>query len=370
MEYLSHWIVQAFAVILGTLLVAGVQKLIMTRIHRRLEKTHNLWDDAIVGAMQLPLSVFILVMGVSFAAQLVQVQAADTALFDLIPAARHVATVSIIAWFLLRLVKHTEANVIAAGHRKGKPVDKTTAEAVSKILRFSIIITSSLVMLQTLGVSISGVLAFGGIGGIAIGFAAKDLLANFFGGFMIFWDRPFKVGDWISSPDRQIEGTVEQIGWRLTRIRKFDKRPIYVPNAVFTTVTLENPSRMTNRRIFETIGLRYDDVAKVAPILEEIRTYLKTHVEIDTKQTLMVHFNEFGASSLDFFIYTFTKTTAWVRFHEIKEEILLGVHNIIANHGAEVAFPTTTIQMAGEEPMLIPEAKSGKPHPRQSASYT
>ena len=82
------------------------------------------------------------------------------------------------------------------------------------------------------------------MGGIAVGFAARDLLANFLGGLSIFMDRPFAVGDWIRSPDREIEGTVEDVGWRVTRIRTFDQRPLYVPNSVFSTVALENPSRL------------------------------------------------------------------------------------------------------------------------------
>ena len=92
--------------------------------------------------------------------------------------------------------------------------DETTVTAIAKLARVSIVITAALMAMQTLGISISGVLAFGGIGGIAVGFAAKDLLANFFGGLVIYLDRPFKVGDWIRSPDRDIEGTVVKIGWR------------------------------------------------------------------------------------------------------------------------------------------------------------
>ena len=202
-----------------------------------------------------------------------------------------------------------------------------------------------LTALQTLGFSISGVLAFGGVGGIAVGFAAKDLLANFFGGFIIHLDRPFKVGDWIRSPDRNIEGTVEHIGWRLTTIRTFDKRPLYVPNAVFTTIAVENPSRMTNRRISETIGIRYADVHSMQKIVEEIREMLKNHEEIDSNQTLIVNFLAFNASSLDIMLYTFTKTTEWVRFHEIKEDVLLKVSDIIESHGAEIAFPTRTLHL-------------------------
>ena len=226
--------------------------------------------------------------------------------------------------------------------------DLTTANAVGKLLRIAVIITAALTVLQTLGVSISGVLAFGGIGGIAVGFAAKDLLANFFGGLMVYLDRPFAVGDWIRSPDRQIEGTVEQIGWRLTIIRTFDQRPLYIPNSVFATISLENPSRMLNRRIYETIGLRYDDVDKVQPIVEEVRQMLQEHPDIDTGKTLMVNFNAFGPSSLDFFIYTFTRTTNWVAYHGIKEQVLLKVYEIIDHHGAEIAFPSQTVYIEPE----------------------
>ena len=109
------------------------------------------------------------------------------------------------------------------------------------------------------------------VGGIAVGFAARDLLANLFGGLTIYLDRPFSVGDWIRSPDRQIEGVVERIGWRSTVVRRFDKRPLYVPNSVFSTVVVENPSRMTNRRIYETIGLRYDDARVVGAITDAVR---------------------------------------------------------------------------------------------------
>ncbi|MCL4106580.1 UNVERIFIED_CONTAM: hypothetical protein GTU68_009714 [Idotea baltica] len=208
-------------------------------------------------------------------------------------------------------------------------------------------------VLQALGVSISGLLAFGGIGGIAVGFAAKDLLANFFGGLSIYLDRPFTVGDWIRSPDQEIEGTVEDIGWRLTRIRTFDQRPLYVPNAVFSQVSVENPSRMLNRRIHETIGVRYEDSHKLDTIVAQVKTMLENHPEIDLSRTLIVNFVSFGPSSLDFFIYTFTKTTNWVKFHQVKQDVLLQILGIVHDNGADVAFPTTTLHMAS--PVAEPE---------------
>ena len=162
---------------------------------------------------------------------------------------------------------------------------------------------------------------------------------------MIYLDRPFAVGDWIRSPDREIEGTVEAIGWRLTRIRTFDKRPTYVPNSIFTSITVENPSRMTSRRIYETIGIRYDDVDKMEDIVKDVKQMLLEHSEIDTHQTMIVNFNKFAPSSLDFFVYTFTKTTQWVKFHEIKQDVMLRIIRIIESHGAQCAFPTSTIHV-------------------------
>jgi MscS family membrane protein len=106
---------------------------------------------------------------------------------------------------------------------------------------------------------------------------------------------------------------------------------------------------MSNRRIKETIGIRYDDFSKMETIISQIKEMLKNHPDIDSEKTLIVNFNYFAPSSLDFFIYTFTKTTKWVEFHQIKQNILLRVLSIIAENEAEVAFPTSTIQLANPE---------------------
>ena len=111
-------------------------------------------------------------------------------------------------------------------------------------------------------------------------------------------------------------------------VRTFDKRPLYIPNSVFTTLTVENPSRMSNRRIKETIGIRYQDASKMGDIVAEVKSMLEKHEEIDSSQTLIVNFNAYSASSLDFFIYTFTKTTNWIRYHEIKQDVMLGLFRL------------------------------------------
>jgi len=340
----NSWVAQVFVVVFLTMLISLLQKRVLGKLLAKLQETRIYWDDALVDAARRPLTFLIWIIGLSFAAEIVSNES-GAVIFGAIDPVRDVGVIFTLVWFLVGFIARTEKNIVLKKEARGEEVDRTTADAIAKLLRISVIITGLLVTLQTLGYSISGVLAFGGIGGIAVGFAAKDLLANFFGGLMIYLDRPFNVGDWVRSPDREIEGTIENIGWRLTRIRTFDKRALYVPNSIFANIAVENPSRMTHRRIKETIGIRYDDVSKMEVIIDDVKKMLQEHEDIDTNQTLIVNFNEFAPSSLDFFIYTFTKTTNWIRFHEVKQDVLLKVIRIVESHGAECAFPTSTVHI-------------------------
>lgn len=343
LEYFTEraWTAQVFLIVLATLVARYAAKRIFDRLARQAAKTGNLYDDAVLEAARKPLGWSIYVLGIVWAMQVVGAQAPGT-IFDFVEPVRDVAIIWLLAWFALRFVGFLEVRAADAASVKA-PMDRTTAAAIAKLVRAAIIITAFLVALQSLGFSVTGVLAFGGVGGIAIGFAARDLLANFFGALMIYLDRPFSVGDWIRSSDREIEGTVEEIGWRLTRIRTFDERPLYVPNSVFASLAVENPSRMRNRRIYETIGVRYADLHALKAIIDEARAMLREHRDIDVSRTLMVNFVSFGESALNFFVYAFTRTTVWTEFHQIKEDVLFRIAKIIEEHGAEVAFPTQTV---------------------------
>ena len=352
-----HWVVRVFLVVLGTLLVNFIATRFLMRVDRQLEKTKTPWDNVLIHAAQKPIGMFIWLAGLSVAAEISGTEL-DPDFRSLIHAIREVGVIVILTWFVLRCISESE-RTLTSSDKINNNVDYTTASAISKLLRAAVVITAALVVLQTLGYSISGVLAFGGIGGIAVGFAAKDLLANFFGGLMVYLDRPFAIGDWVRSPDQNIEGTVEHIGWRQTRIRTFDKRPLYVPNSTFSLISVENPSRMTHRRINETIGVRYDDFRLLPTILSDIKEMVANHEDLDTNETYMVNFNQFGPSSLDFFIYAYTKTVDWRTYHNVKQDVLFQAMQIIESHGAEVAFPTHTIHMAADnQASLSAEPKS------------
>lgn len=328
-------------------LAAGLAwRIARKRILLLAEKTRNRWDDVVIDAVGIPLNWIIFAIGMTWVAD-ISARHFSSEIVTSIPVVRQLSLIILVAWAIWRLINRVEHRQIDKG------ADPTTVQLVGKVAKLTVTVLIVLPIFQLLGISISGILAFGGVGGLIVGMAAKDLLANFFGSIIVYLDRPFKVGDWIRSPDRSIEGTVESIGFRVTLIRTFDKRPLYVPNSVFTNISVENPSRMLNRRIYETIGVRYQDSKKLPAIIKDVQQHLRNHPDIDNNQTLIVNFNSFGASSLDFFVYTFTKTTDWIEYHEVKQKVLLEILDIIHQHEADCAFPTRTLQVETLPPELL-----------------
>jgi MscS family membrane protein len=341
------WHIQVFLVVLATLIVGGFVRGIISKLSGQSRSTENVLDDAFFDSLVSPARGVVWILGLSIAVHIVAIHS-DSVVFQSVSAIRNVGIVLMLTWFLQRFIRSYVALFIDSKLSAEEPVDTTLVHGLGKLLRGAVAITATLIVLQNLGVNIGGLLAFGGIGGIAIGLAAQDVFKNVFGGFTIYFDRPFSVGDWIRSPDRDIEGTVEHIGWRVTAIRTFNKRLLYVPNSVFTTIALENPSRMSHRRIYENIGVRYSDIGSLPKILDEVKAYLRQNTDIDQNQTLMVSLNEFADSSVNFFVYALTHTTNWSEYHQVKEKVLFEINEIIERNDSEIAFPTRTLHINNE----------------------
>ena len=328
-----------------TLFLFFIKNKLINVIFALSQKTNTVYDELILFSIKTP-STYLIIFGYIFVItdyfnknEVLNLNfSLSSAVFSLI--------VIIISWSLLRGLNY---------YLQLKPFTKNlssedditliteTYEIVVRILKILVVVITALIIMQEIGLSISGLLAFGGVGGLIVGLAAKDLLSNFFGGMMIFFDRPFRVGEFIKSPDRNIEGIVEKIGWRLTVVRTFSKNVLYIPNTAFSSIIVENATRMSNRRINETIGIRYDDLNKMTDIIQDVNNVLESNPDIDQTQKAKVYFKSFSASSCDFFIYAFTKTKDWEEFLRIKQDVLLQVAEIIEQHNAEIAYPTTTI---------------------------
>ena len=345
--YLRTWLPENYGLVLHVFVIVLIAMILnflvvrsLNRLSLRLKRTNNLWDDVFADALTKPAGYFVWLIGLSIAINTIDVFEDIEGFLSGFNVLRDVALTAVFAWFFVRLTKGIEAVYV-----QQSDLDVTTIHAIAKLVITAIIVTVGLFLLNALGYSIKGFLAFGGIGGIALGFAAKDLLANLFGGLVIYFDRPFSVGDWIKSPDKEIEGYVEHIGWRSTKIRTFEKRPLYVPNSSFNQISIQNPSRMSNRRIKEYIGVRYEDAPKIRIIVDDIREMVRTHPDIDTNMVIIVNFVTFAASSCDILIYTFTKTTVWTEYHNVQQDVLLKAMDIIHGHGADIAFPTSTLHI-------------------------
>lgn len=352
--YIPHhysWMLLLFVVIFISLSIYALISLLLDHLSKKFEATKNVWDDALLHSIKKPLAAFVWLLGAVWGIQVITAYT-DKNWNNFIKPVWELGIVFLLAWFFMKLLSEFEKSYAKIKKAEDKGADLATIHAVNKLLKASIAITTLVIILHTLGFSVSGVMAVGGIGGIAIGFAAQDLLANFFGALMIFIDRPFKVGEWVRSPDREIEGTVEEIGWRMTKIRTFDQRPLFVPNRVFTSIAVETPTRMFNRQISETLGLRYQDLEVLDKVIADIRQYLEDSPDIDKKRTTIVAFNGYGDYSLHIMLYCFTKTTVWVDFHTKKQEVLLDIKNIVHKNGADFAFPTSLVQLENTEKLL------------------
>ncbi|HIF47540.1 mechanosensitive ion channel family protein [Candidatus Thioglobus sp.] len=309
---------------------------VLKQITKHTSRTKNQFDDHLINAVSPPLKVLIWFGWVFFS---INAFKADITALSTVIEYIDITPIFIITWGVVRVISGVESYLVEADNS----VNNDSVRLFTRLIKILVIVAILLGIAQHLGFSISSLLTFGGVGGIVMGFAAKDMLSNIFGGLMIQMDKPFSTGDWIRSSE--FEGTVEKIGWRMTRIRTFSKNPVYIPNSIFASIPIETPSRMTNRRIKEIVGIRYDDIKQIPGIVTDVEDLLRKHKDIDQSQSLRVYFNYFNASSLDFNIYAFTNTTSKDNYQKIKQEILLAVADIIEQHKAEIAYPTQTLHI-------------------------
>lgn len=350
-----------FGIILFTLIAGMVVGRIVRRLARYTDSVRHVWMHGLLVGASAPARALVWIIGLSAAAMVLVQGNPESILSNVLIPTRTVAVIGVLMWFLLRVTSSIQADLLARARVENRELDPTATDAIGKLIRASIVITSILTAMQTLGFSIAGVLAFGGVGGIAIGFAAQSLVANLLGGLTIFASRPFKVGEYIIIPGTELMGGVEHIGWRATRLIGFDCKPFYVPNAMFNTQPVINHSRMTSRRIMETLHVRYSDIDVIHGIVEEGRQMIGSHPDIK-HDFFAFNFDSCGETSLKLFLYAFTVSTDYNDYMNVKEDVLLKVAEIIRRHGAQLSMPVSTVYMP-EGLQIQRTVRSGTPPP-------
>jgi len=348
-QSLGPWTVSevlaAFGILIAALIVRSVLLAAVTRRLRRLaERTSTEADDLAVKALMGPLGALTLLAGLYLA---LRVLAGDyPEALSLGALAFRLLAIYTVAWALFRLADAVGQGMMELAARTESRLDDQLVPPGRKAIKILVGIMAFVLTVQTLGYSVSGLLAGLGIGGLAFALAAKDTVANVFGSITILVDRPFRVGDWITTDGA--DGVVEEIGLRSTRIRTFAKTVVSLPNQGLANATVENHSLMPKRRVKMTVGVTYSSsAAQMQTLVARIEALLRARDDVH-QEFLLVKFTDFGASSLDVLIYYFTATTDWAAHLQARQEINLAVMGIVEEMGLSIAFPTRTVHLVTE----------------------
>ena len=306
--------------------------------------------DALLHSLRKPITLIIwylaLIYAVELALDLIHYKPLQVTLDQFV----NFGIIVSVTWFLLHVTTQIQTRV-DSNIENLRRYDQTSVHAVARIARIVIVAIAFLCLLPVFGLPLATIYTIAGGLSIGISLAAQDLLKNIFGGFMLYFERPFGIGDWIASPDKQIEGRVESIGWRTTCIRAFNTRPMYVANALFSTVTVINYSRMQCWRAQQTIHLRYQDFVQINKITQAILQLLQQDDNLVPGKTPAVNLVNLDNTSLTLQIYTYINTTNENRFKDVQQELLLKMIAIIIENGAELAGQTQTLLLP--EPIKI-----------------
>jgi MscS family membrane protein len=334
-----------FEMIVGILVLIAVNyvfKRIVRNVRYRSISASIDWKEKMDQIFFLPFQVLLWILGATLVIEVLGRRFGFSFFESYIDAFRSTGFVLCIAWVLLRWMRVAQKGAMSKDHSALK-VDVGFVQGIGKIISVIIVVIALMIILRVWGLDIAPLIAFGGIGAAAVGFAGKDVLANFFGGLMLHINRPFMVGDFITLPNQALEGNVEEIGWNLTTVRDKHKRPVYLPNSTFSYAMVINAARMTHRRIEEKIGVRYEDFAKIPALVDAIKQTIAQHPDIDSHLPVLVVFNGFGECALDLYIDVYTLQTRYDKYHYVKQEILLLVYKEVQKMGAEISMPMMTV---------------------------
>ncbi|MFN4024243.1 MAG: mechanosensitive ion channel family protein [Hyphomonas sp.] len=317
-------------------------------------------DDALIKAIATPLKVIPVVAGIYASIRVLSVDPAVEVFAGRV--IQSIITLTIF-WSLSRAVQMLEY-VLKDLKRS---LSGAAVDWMIKALQFLLIALGLGAVAQQWGIAVAPLLAGLGVFGIAIGLGAQDLFRNLISGLLIIGEKRFVPGEWILV-DGVVEGTVEKINFRSTLIRRFDRSPVYVPNSKLADAAVTNFTRMTHRRIMWAVGVEYStSVEQLKAIRQEIEDWL---IEDDRfakppEVSLFVRVDKFNASSIDFLIYTFTRTTIWGEWLKAKEDFAYAIMDIIARNGASFAFPSQTIYMNQPDPPEIMAPPEGRQPPKR-----
>jgi len=266
----------------------------------------------------------------------------DTALAILSVAVKLLVSLSAV-WSAFRLVDIVYVLLMRKALTTNNRFDDLLVPMVSKSLKVFVVVMGVVFSADNLNIDVTSLLAGLGLGGLAFALAAKDLLGNFFGSLTVLLDRPFQIGDWVVIGD--VEGSVETVGFRSTRIRTFYNSLITLPNAILTNTKIDNMGARRFRRMTTKLGLTYDTPPeRIDAFCEGIRALIQLHPYM-RKDYYQVYFNAYNAASLDILVYVFWETPDWNMELRERHRFLLDILRLAKQLDVEFAYPTQTLYL-------------------------
>ena len=310
--------------------------LVITVLQPLTKQTKTFYDDRILSALKGPIAFVFVIIGFRLFFSLLFL---ETEFIGLLIDSMIVYNVF---WALFSLIHALRGAVYHFTERFNPELSHEMGNFLLTIIRGIILAVGLGSILQVWGINVAGLVAGLGIGGLAFALAAKDTAANLFGSIALLLDKSIRIGEWIKIDG--VEGVVEDIGMRTTKIRSFKKSLITLPNQMLANSPIENFSRRGIRRIKMNIGLTYDASSQqIEKVIMDIKTMLKNHKGIAQNETMMVNFTSFDDSSLGILIYTFSKTSNWEKYLAIKEEVNLNIMKIVEDNNVDFAFPSQSL---------------------------
>lgn len=298
------------------------------------------WQQALLHALKAPIYVALWIFAILLSLEVIAFQLIASSFVVNMDQVHGLIVTVLVSWCGLRWVGNLRKRLI---NHVTNGVERAKVDIVCKGGILLIWIIGILSVLQIIGFNIQTLAAIGGLSGFSLAFAAKDVIANFFGGIMIYLTHPFAVGDEIRSPDRKIDGTVSDISWYFTTIEGGDKQPIYVPNSLFSTIVLINRSRMSHWIIEERVNLRLSDLPKLPVFIKEFKEELEKYAAIDHTQRIYVYVDKIEDTGLELAFKVATKATDRMSAMPIQQEIFLLLYQILQKH--QIQFATSTMQV-------------------------
>ncbi|MDH5427822.1 MAG: mechanosensitive ion channel family protein [Nitrospirota bacterium] len=379
-EFLAVWdlgilntslgdIFTAFGIFLTFLFARRIVFRLISRGLRKLaQRTQTDMDDRILEAMKQPLEFTFVIIGLYISGQVVNLSPALNVVFGQIIRSLIAFT---LFWAIFRILDPLsillDRTVTLFGSQS---MHETIKGFFVKVAKFVVVCLGIAAVFQEWGFNVAAVLGSLGLVGMAVALGAQDFIKNMFAGMTIFLDKVFEQGNWIKTPD--VEGTVEEIGFRATKVRQFDKALVTLPNSKLANEALINYSRMTNRRIHWMIGVEYRSTKEqILNIIQALSRYIHECGDFETdpeKTKTFIFLDSFGSSSIDIMLYCFTKTTVWGEWLEAKERLAYKIKEIVEGQNASFAFPSTslyveTLPFGTPEPFAPPSSGSPPPSP-------